>query len=193
MTSFLRTLAWVVAIVYATVPAYWLVVHSGARRWATRGGKRLTAIGPIWVLMWITAGALSWRWHALALYHTPWSWLPGALLIGAGFLLYGPGHNEFSTAQVLGRAELEPDRHEQRLVTTGIRARIRHPYYLAHLSELAGWTIGSGLLVCFALLVLAVITGYAMIQAEERELEQRFGESYRAYRARSSAMFPGLW
>jgi protein-S-isoprenylcysteine O-methyltransferase Ste14 len=93
---------------------------------------------------------------------------------------------------VLGRSELEPDRHEQRLVTTGIRARIRHPYYLAHLFELTGWTIGSGLVVCFALLLLAVITGYAMIHAEERELEQRFGESYRAYRARSSAMFPGL-
>jgi protein-S-isoprenylcysteine O-methyltransferase Ste14 len=32
-----------------------------------------------------------------------------------------------------------------------------------------------------------------MIHAEERELEQRFGDAYRTYRRRSAAMIPGLW
>lgn len=189
----LRALAWWIAIVYGTLPSYWLVVHGRAGRWAAHGGRRLLRVGPLWLLMWVAAALITAPFRTLALYHALWAWIPGALLIACGVPLYVTGQPGFSTAQVLGRSELEPHKHEQRLVTTGIRTRIRHPYYLAHLCELAGWTIGSGLLVCYALLAFALITGYLMIRAEERELEQRFGDTYRTYRLRSAAMFPGFW
>ncbi len=188
--SILLTIAWIIAIVYSTIPSYWLVVHPFARR----GGRvRLMTIGPVWLLMWIAVGAITWRWRLDTLYDQPWLWLPGVLLIFCGVAFYGAARENFSMDQALGRSEIEPDKHEQRLVATGIRAQIRHPYYLGHLCELLGWTVGSGLVVLYALLPFAVITGYFMVRAEERELEARFGDAYRHYRAHSAVMFPGIW
>ena len=188
-----RTLAWMAAIVYGTIPSYWLFVHRHAHRWAERGGKRLAAVGPVWPLLWAVVAAMTWRARSTVLYSAGWTWVPGGLLIFCGIVFYGLARRDFSTDQVLGRSELQPHKHEQRLVAGGIRAHIRHPYYAGHLCELLGWSIGSGLLVCYLLLGLAILTGYPMIRGEERELEQRFGEAYRAYRQRSAAVFPGLW
>ncbi len=67
---------------------------------------------------------------------------------------------------------------------------MRHPVYFAHLCEMLAWSIGTGLVVCFGLTVLAVILGSIMIRSEEAELEQRFGDSFRAYRDAVPALFP---
>ncbi|MFB3917801.1 MAG: isoprenylcysteine carboxylmethyltransferase family protein [Terriglobales bacterium] len=187
----LRTAAWMIGIIYATVPSYWLMVHPRARSWEQGGGKRLMAVGPLWLLTWMTAGAITWSWRRVLLYSTPWTWAPGAALIFFGLTIYAFARRDFSVDQVLGRPELQPQKHEQRLVTAGIRSYVRHPYYLGHLCELLGWTIGTGLAVLYALTAFAVITGYFMIRAEERELEQRFGQAYRDYKARTAALIPG--
>ncbi len=62
---------------------------------------------------------------------------------------------------------------------------MRHPIYVAHLANLAGWAIGSGLTVSFALLAVSALSTFPlMIWMEERELEKRFGQSFREYKAR---------
>jgi protein-S-isoprenylcysteine O-methyltransferase Ste14 len=127
------------------------------------------------------------------LYHRIWSWIPGGLLIVFGLIIYKFARQGFSLNQVLGHSELEPHRYGQKLQTAGIRARLRHPYYLGHLCELVGWTIGSGLAAIYGMTLFAILTGYFMVLAEERELELRFGEKYRQYRQRTAAMFPGIW
>jgi protein-S-isoprenylcysteine O-methyltransferase Ste14 len=81
---------------------------------------------------------------------------------------------------------------EQRLVTTGIRARVRHPVYLAHLCEMLAWSLGTGLVVCYGLTAFAVVTGAWMIRMEDGELEQRFGIEYRQYKTRVPAVVPKL-
>jgi protein-S-isoprenylcysteine O-methyltransferase Ste14 len=144
------------------------------------------------MVLWVVVGAITWRWRTVALYRWSWSWIPAAALIGAGIFIYTQARHDFSTDQVLGRSELQPHSHEQRLNTSGIRARVRHPYYLGHLCELLGWTIGTGLAVLYALTLFAVVTGAVMISAEERELEARFGQSYREYRRRVPAILPRL-
>jgi protein-S-isoprenylcysteine O-methyltransferase Ste14 len=128
----------------------------------------------------------------LVLYHSAWLWILASVLIAAGIFIYTRAHRDFSTDQVLGRSELQPQSHEQRLNTSGIRARVRHPYYLGHLCELLGWTIGTGLVVLYALTLFAVVTGAFMIAAEERELEARFGQSYRDYREHVPAILPRI-
>ena len=105
--------------------------------------------------------------------------------------VYSRARRDFSQDQVLGRSELEPEKHEQRLVTTGLRGRMRHPLYLAHLCDLVGLTLGTGSLALFALTAFALPTGALMIWMEERELERRFGDDYRAYKQRVP-LLPGL-
>ena len=62
---------------------------------------------------------------------------------------------------------------------------MRHPIYIAHLLNLAGWSMGSGLTVSFVLLAIsALVTFPLMIWIEEHEMEKRFGQSFREYKAR---------
>ncbi|MGH9523677.1 MAG: methyltransferase family protein [Terriglobales bacterium] len=185
----IRTIGWIVGIVYATIPSYWLLVHPRVEWWRRRGA-RLARVGPLWMLLWVVMAAITWRWRSIALYEPPWTWLAGAPLIVAGILVYRGARVNFSMDQVLGRSELEPSLHEQRLHTAGIRGRVRHPYYLGHFCELLGWTIGTGLLVLWAMLGFALVTGAIMIRAEEKELVARFGASYREYQSRVPAFLP---
>ena len=56
----LHTVAWVLAIIYATIPCYWLLVHPHIDFWRARK-VRLSMVGPLWVLLWLAAGAITWR------------------------------------------------------------------------------------------------------------------------------------
>jgi len=101
-----------------------------------------------------------------------------------GLWLYWHSRKGFSAKQLGGVPELHAANAEQRLVTTGVRARVRHPVYLGHLCEMLAWSIGTGLVICYALTVFALVTGAVMIRMEDEELEQRFGAEFTAYRER---------
>jgi protein-S-isoprenylcysteine O-methyltransferase Ste14 len=142
--------------------------------------------------MWVGAGALTGPWRTLRLYSTPWNWLPAMLLFVIGIYLYSNAGAHFSLAQLGGLPEVRRGHRDDRLVTTGIRARVRHPVYLAHLCEMLAWSVGTGLLVCWLLTGFAVITGAAMIRMEDAELEERFGEQFRDYCTQVPALLPRL-
>ena len=140
--------------------------------------------------MWIAVGALTAHWRAARLYSSPWTWVPAALLFAAGISIYKFAGAHFSWSQLGGLPEVHAGNTEQRLVTTGIRARVRHPVYLGHLCEMLAWSIGTGLVVCWALTVFATVTGAVMVRMEDAELEKRFGEEYASYRARVPSVVP---
>jgi len=192
MQVFLRELGWLFAIVLSTVPAYWLLIHSRAEYWRSRRGARFRILVPLWLAIWLAAGAITSPWRHVLLYDTPISWLGALPFFAAGFYLYHRGRARFSFAQLIGRPEVQGEGFEQRLVTSGIRARVRHPVYLGHLCELIGWSLGTGLAVVYLLTVLAVITGAIMIRREDDELERRFGEAYRQYRRSTPAVIPRI-
>ena len=54
------------------------------------------------------------------------------------------------------------------------------------------WSVGTGLVACWALTALAIATGAVMIRMEDAELERRFGQEYAAYRERVPALLPKL-
>jgi protein-S-isoprenylcysteine O-methyltransferase Ste14 len=54
------------------------------------------------------------------------------------------------------------------------------------------WSVGTGLAVCYALTVFALLTGAVMIRMEDAELELRFDEPYRQYRSTVPAFIPKL-
>lgn len=140
--------------------------------------------------MWIIVVLATAPWRRVVWYQTPWTWIAAAVLFAGGIWLYVKSGANFSPKQLGGLPELRPNHPETRLVTTGIRSRIRHPVYLAHLCEMLAWSVGTGLAVCYALTVFAILTGAFMIRKEEAELEQRFGEEYRQYRQRVPAILP---
>jgi|SRR5438477_8448541 len=188
--QFLRTLGWLACVVYSTIPSFWLMVHPRAHRWRARVRSPFRVLVPAWITMWIGLACVTGPWRKLALYSTPWAWIPAACLFGSGIFIYSRAGSHFSWAQLGGLPEILPNHREHRLVTTGIRSRVRHPVYLGHLCEMLAWSIGTGLLVCWLLAAFAIATGAVMIRMEDAELEKRFGEEYRKYRNQTRAVLP---
>ena len=190
MLSLLRTAGWIVCVVYATIPLFWLMIHPRADSWRTRAGSPYRVLVPVWMGMGVGLGALTAAWRGRPLYDRLWSWIPAGLLFALGFWIYRQAGAHFSWIQLGGLPEILPGHREQRLMTTGIRARVRHPVYLAHLCEMLAWSAGTGLVVCWVLTGFAVASGAVMIRMEDAELENRFGEPFAVYRKRVPAVLP---
>lgn len=189
MTLF-RTLGWIACIVYSTVPSFWLLIHPRAEFWRSRRQSPYWILVPLWITMWIALGVITYRWCTVILYENRWTLIPGSLLFCFGLWLYKVSHIGFSLRQLGGLPEIFPQHSQQRLVTTGIRAKVRHPVYLGHLSEILAWNLGTGLAICWGLTAFAIVTGAVMIRMEDAELEKRFGEDYRRYRSSVPAILP---
>ncbi|HUI85229.1 MAG TPA: isoprenylcysteine carboxylmethyltransferase family protein [Candidatus Binatia bacterium] len=178
--------------VYCTIPLFWLVVHPFIDRWRRRGRRAYAFVLPVWSVFIALAFLFAWLFRFARFYANWLAWAPAALLFLLGFSIYSAAFRSFHHTQVSGLAELEPERHRQQLVTTGIRSRVRHPIYLGHLCEIFAWCIGTGLIALYVLAAFALATGAWMIRIEDRELEARFGEEYRAYRRTVPAVVPRL-
>lgn len=81
---------------------------------------------------------------------------------------------------------VRPDRGASVLVTTGPFLRFRNPIYLADVMILLGLAEATKN-IWFAVLapLFAILVTWLAILPEERHLEARFGEDYRAYKERS--------
>jgi protein-S-isoprenylcysteine O-methyltransferase Ste14 len=192
MYGLLRTVAWIACVIYSTIPAFWLLIHPRTDYWRSRSHSPYKILLPIWIGLWALIAAVTAPWRHVLLYENKLTWIPAALLFCAGLILYKLSHTHFSLEQLSGLPEILPGHHDQRLVTAGIRAHVRHPVYLAHLCEMLAWSVGTGLATCWALTAFAIVTGAIMIKLEDRELEKRFGEEYRNYRSAVPALVPKL-
>jgi protein-S-isoprenylcysteine O-methyltransferase Ste14 len=168
------------------------MIHTFANVWRDRQKSPYRVLVPAWMAMWPMMAAITLPFRSLELYHTNWAWIPAGLLVALGAFVYSRSSKNFSARQLVGVPEVLGRNREQRLVTGGIRARVRHPVYLAHLCEMLAWSVGTGLAVCWGLTAFALVTGAWMIRMEDTELEKRFGEDYRQYRATVPAIIPTL-
>jgi len=192
MIEWVNLLGWLACAVYATIPGFWMLIHPWAVHWRERKRSPYFVLLPAWFAMWAVSAAVTLLWRKVQLYSTPWAWIPAAPLFAVGLCLYWRSRKGFSAKLLGGLPELHAANHEQRLVTTGIRARVRHPVYLGHLCEMIAWSAGTGLVICYALTVFALVTGAVMIRMEDEELAQRFGAEYAAYRERVPPVLPKL-
>jgi len=195
MPHWLQVIGWLACVAYSTIPAFWLMIHPFAEQWRTRHRSPYyrspyMVLLPVWVAMWVGVALVTRPWRGILLYRADWAWGAAALLFVCGLYLYSRSGKNFSAKQLGGLPEIHGGNREQRLVTDGIRSRVRHPVYLAHLCEMLAWSVGTGLAACWGLTALAVITGAGMIRMEDSELEKRFGDSYRAYRRSVPAVLP---
>jgi len=188
----MRTIGWIACVVYSTIPAFWLLVHPRAELWRSRKRSPYRILVPVWIAMWLVLAAITAGCRGVLLYERGWTWIPAGALFCTGIALYQLSHSRFSLTQLGGLPEILRGHSHQQLVTTGIRARVRHPIYLGHLCEMLAWSVGTGLAVCWALTAFAIVTGAVMIRMEDAELEKRFREEYRKYRSRVPAVFPKI-
>ena len=84
-------------------------------------------------------------------------------------------------------------RENHKLVTEGIYRRVRHPMYSAFWL----WAIAQALLLPNWIAGFAGLAGFAVlyfgrVAREERMMLETFGDSYRAYMARTGRVFPSV-
>ena len=115
-------------------------------------------------------------------------WLGVLLFIGGGGLRMWPVFalgNRFS-----GLVSIQP---EHALVTRGIYGTIRHPSYLGLLVNSLGWALAFRSGVGLVLTALTLVPLIARIRAEEKLLNEHFGDEYAVYRARTFRLIPGVY
>lgn len=185
-----RIIAWLIGSVYASIPLFWIVGHNLSPRLRRRPYRILL---PFWAAAIAGLALATLRWRDDVLFSSLAAQIVGLILLLCGATIYArSGRGGFSSEQLTGMNEFDTSR-EQRLITSGMHGRVRHPIYLAHLANLIGWTLLTGSAALIALLGFAILTGAFMLQLEERELVRRFGESYREYQRRVPQVLPRLW
>ena len=149
---------------------------------AARAAGGLGAFGSI-LLHVLAPGHMSW-----AVFSAPdvvrWA---GAVL---GFIAVPGTYWVFSSiGRNVSETVLTKDHHE--LVEHGPYRWIRHPLYSVGVLLLLaqGLLLTSWLVLLFAL-VAFVVFRFIVVPIEERQLEAKFGDGYRAYRRRTGAMLP---
>ncbi|HEY6271754.1 MAG TPA: isoprenylcysteine carboxylmethyltransferase family protein [Terriglobales bacterium] len=190
LVRILRTTAWQMAAVYATIPCLWLLVHPFTDFWR-KNKAPIKSMALIWLTLWAMTRWIIWPYRNLLFYASLFAIVPGFLFIGLGFSIYF--HiGAFGFARLAGQSEMKPNK-PQLLITDGIHGRIRHPIYLAHGCCLLGLAISSGLVAVYALVAFALATGVFLVRFEDKELEQRFGDEFRVYRAQTPALMPFIF
>jgi protein-S-isoprenylcysteine O-methyltransferase Ste14 len=139
---------------------------------------RLIAPPPLITAAAMLVGAgLHYVWP-LPLWRWPGAWAPTAACFATALALAGLAVRRIWQA----RSSILPYRATTALVTSGPFRFSRNPLYLAMGLSLAGVAFAlNSLAMLLVILPWAVVMRHGVIAREERYLEGKFGEDYRAY------------
>jgi len=108
-------------------------------------------------------------------------YLAGAVLAAGGFVMIVMGTRRFQAAGT----NIPPSLPTTALVVDGIYRRTRNPLYLGTALVYLGLGVAAGSLWAIGLVVpLMWVINVGVVAREERYLERKFGDAYRAYKAR---------
>jgi len=108
-------------------------------------------------------------------------YLAGAALAACGFVMIGMGTRRFLAAGT----NIPPTLPTTALVVEGIYGRTRNPLYLGTTLVYLGLSVAAGSLWAIVLVVpLLWVINVGVVAREERYLERKFGDAYRAYKTR---------
>jgi protein-S-isoprenylcysteine O-methyltransferase Ste14 len=184
--------ALIVLVAFPPAVVFWLCVHPFAKAWRK--------LGPFWslallygALLLAMVGLFRARGPLLAVeFGTRWPLVAvgGVCLVLAAMALRAV-RRRLGVRVQMGIPELDP-RAEQRLLTEGIYARVRHPRYLEMLLALLGFALVANYLAGYVVLAASALILHAVVLLEERELAERFGPAWEAYAARVPRYVPAL-
>jgi protein-S-isoprenylcysteine O-methyltransferase Ste14 len=107
-------------------------------------------------------------------------YLAGAALAAGGFVMIAMGTRRFLAAGT----NIPPTLPTTALVVDGIYRRTRNPLYLGTTLVYLGLGVAAGSLWAIGLVVpLMWVINVGVVAREERYLERKFGDAYRAYKA----------
>ena len=89
-------------------------------------------------------------------------------------------------------ARIVGDAHEDRLVTGGLYARVRHPQYAGFVLVMVGFLLQWPTLLTLAMFPVLVWMYSRLAIHEEREVARQFGDEWQAYAARTPRFIPRL-
>lgn len=169
------------------IPIFWLILHPLNSFWRTRVKQAFWIATPT---AWICGGLLLWLYRSNLLSSTMPSapiMIAGLFLIGVEFYLFLRVERELGSRRLVGHAELTGSGE---LSTVGLYAYVRHPRYAGMFCGVLGAALLAGSKTLWLVLAIWYPFALAVIRLEEREMEVRFGDSYKAYRKRVPAFLP---
>jgi protein-S-isoprenylcysteine O-methyltransferase Ste14 len=118
-----------------------------------------------------------------------WSALSGIICMAVGFLIayYANRTIAKNWSPVIEKTK------EQKLIQSGIYSAVRHPLYFSGLLLLIGTNLYFGNAWSWLSTILAAIVTLYRIPIEEKQLEERFGQEYADYKARTKALIPWVY
>ena len=111
--------------------------------------------------------------------HFNWIHILSNVLLVAGFWVLASAWPVLYRAQKAGQ-----------LATAGVYARVRHPQYVGFIVIMLGFLVQWPTILTLAMFPVLVTMYVRLSLNEEREAEARFGESWRAYAARTPRFLP---
>ncbi len=141
------------------------------------------ALPPLIVLGFLAAAAVLEAIVPLPLpvTHSLVRYVAGAMLAAGGFFIIAIGTRRFAAAGT----NVPPTLPTTALVVDGIYRRTRNPLYLGMTLVYLGLGVAAGSLWAIGLVVpLLWVINVGVVKREERYLERKFGNVYRAYKAR---------
>lgn len=185
---------WIAVFTMVAFPpalVFWLIVHPFAARWRRLGSTpSLAILYPSFIAAMVGLFALRDRLVVGDLGASASTAVLGGLCFAASLALLRGVRRELPVRTQMGLPELTADPSDDRLVTEGIYARIRHPRYVQIWLSLLAYALMANYAATYLLVVLAVPLFWAVVAAEERELGARFGSAWEAYARRVPRFVP---
>jgi protein-S-isoprenylcysteine O-methyltransferase Ste14 len=180
-----RWLAALVLFLQLPVPLFWFVMHPQIGFWR-KHQKSAYAVG---LMTWpvVGAGLVVFR-HDLFLreYAATWRMAVGFALLVFEVWLFERARRDLGTARFIGRTELSGGGE---VVSQGIYGRMRNPRYVGSFLAIVGACLLAGTVRLWLVAAVWTILMRTAIGFEERELRNRFGETYVEYCARVPRFF----
>ena len=177
-------------IAWMAFGAFWLFMALRTKRAVKRQSRwsRLLHIGIGALAFWLLFSQVP-SWGLLGrpfVASTAWVWAAGGALTCAGIAL------AIWARVLLGRnwSGAVTIKQDHQLIRQGPYAALRHPIYSGMLLAVLGTALVVGRVRGLAAFVLVFVMFLAKSRIEERFMVEQFGEVYRDYRRRTSAMVP---